>query len=133
MRLNIRSLKNKVFEVVFEVKNIVNKHKPHILWISECDLWRKNGSFNERKELLLSMILVNQIKHTSEETWILTHLMVNSFFQTTTFFPLSRLVIDACNLSIFNSKSNSLQEYNSIVSKKLQNCHVAIMHTNARF
>ena len=45
MHLNIRSLSNKVYEV----KRIVNLHKPHILGVSECELRKKNGFFDESK------------------------------------------------------------------------------------
>ena len=45
MHLNIRSLSNKVFEV----KRIVDLHKPHILGISECELRKKNNFYDEAK------------------------------------------------------------------------------------
>ena len=38
MHLNIRSLKNKVYEV----KNLLKEHTPHMLGLSECDLTRDN-------------------------------------------------------------------------------------------
>ena len=38
MHLNIRSLKNKVYEV----KHLVKQHNPHILGLSECELNRNN-------------------------------------------------------------------------------------------
>ena len=45
MHLNIRSLRNKVFEI----KHIVKQHKPHILGLSECELRKVNGHFDENK------------------------------------------------------------------------------------
>ena len=43
MHLNIRSVKNKIFEV----KNILKEHKPHILGLSECELKKENNQFDE--------------------------------------------------------------------------------------
>ena len=43
MHLNIRSLGNKVFEV----KNIVKEHSPHILGLSECELKKVGGQYDE--------------------------------------------------------------------------------------
>ena len=43
--LNIRSLKNKVFEI----KNIVKEHSPHILGLSECELKKENVDENNLK------------------------------------------------------------------------------------
>ena len=43
MHLNIRSLRNKIFEV----KNIVKQHNPHILGLSECELRKVGGHFDE--------------------------------------------------------------------------------------
>jgi hypothetical protein len=45
IHLNIRSLSNKVTEV----KNIIREHKPHILGLSECELKKLNGIFDEGK------------------------------------------------------------------------------------
>ena len=45
MHLNIRSLGNKVFEI----KNIVKEHRPHILGLSECELKKGGGLFDESK------------------------------------------------------------------------------------
>ena len=45
LHLNIRSLLNKVCEV----KNIIREQKPHIFGLSECELKKVNGSFNEEK------------------------------------------------------------------------------------
>ena len=43
MHVNIRSLAKKVFEI----KNIVQEHRPHILGLSECELKKSNGSYDE--------------------------------------------------------------------------------------
>ena len=43
--LNIRSLANKVSEV----KNIIKQHSPNILGLSECELRKVDGRFNESK------------------------------------------------------------------------------------
>ena len=43
LHLNIRSVKNKIFEV----KNIIKEHKPHILGLSECELKKENNQFDE--------------------------------------------------------------------------------------
>ena len=43
IHLNIRSLNNKVFEV----KNIVKIHDPHILGLSECELRKREGVYDE--------------------------------------------------------------------------------------
>ena len=45
MHLNIRSLVNKVCEL----KVIVKEHTPHILGVSECELKKVNGQFDEEK------------------------------------------------------------------------------------
>ena len=45
MHLNIRSLNLKVFEI----KNIVKQHSPHILGLSECELKKVAGNFDESK------------------------------------------------------------------------------------
>jgi len=45
MHLNIRSLSNKIFEV----KRIVNDHKPNILGLSECELRKKDGYYDESR------------------------------------------------------------------------------------
>ena len=49
MHLNIRSLSNKVFEL----KNIVKEHRPHILGISECELRKTQGTYDESKLKIL--------------------------------------------------------------------------------
>ena len=43
MHLNIRSLANKVSEI----KILVKEHTPHIFGISECELKKINGKFDE--------------------------------------------------------------------------------------
>ena len=43
--LNIRSLVNKIAEV----KNIVKDHNPHVLGLSECELRKVGGKFDESK------------------------------------------------------------------------------------
>ena len=45
MHLNIRSLKNKVFEI----KHIIKEHSPHILGLSECELRKVDGYFDENE------------------------------------------------------------------------------------
>ena len=45
MHLNVRSVGNKVFEI----KNIVKEHSPHILGLSECELKKVGGFFDESK------------------------------------------------------------------------------------
>ena len=45
MHLNIRSLGNKVFEV----KNIIKEHTPHILGLSECEIRKVGGKYDESK------------------------------------------------------------------------------------
>ena len=43
MHLNIRSLSHKVFEI----KNIVKQHHPHIIGLSECELRKQGGHYDE--------------------------------------------------------------------------------------
>ena len=43
--LNIRSLGNKMVEI----RNLVKQHSPHIFGISECELKKVQGNFDERK------------------------------------------------------------------------------------
>ena len=43
--LNIRSLGNKMFEI----RNIVKQHSPHVLGVSECELKKVQNNFNEKK------------------------------------------------------------------------------------
>ena len=43
MHLNIRSLGNKVFEI----KNLIKEHQPHIFGLSECEIRKVNGLFDE--------------------------------------------------------------------------------------
>ena len=45
LHLNIRSLSNKVIEI----KKIVAEQKPHILGLSECEIRKINGQFDEKK------------------------------------------------------------------------------------
>ena len=45
MHVNIRSLGNKVFEV----KNIVKEHNPHIIGVSECELRKIAGVYDETR------------------------------------------------------------------------------------
>ena len=45
LHLNIRSLGNKVFEV----RNIIKEHSPHIFGLSECQLKKINGIYDEDK------------------------------------------------------------------------------------
>ena len=45
MHLNIRFLNLKMFEV----KNVVKEHRPHILGLSECELKKLGGIFDESK------------------------------------------------------------------------------------
>ena len=43
--LNIRSLRNKVFEI----KNIIKEHSPHIFGLSECELRKVGGYYDETR------------------------------------------------------------------------------------
>ena len=45
MHLNVRSVGKKVFEI----KNIVKEHSPHILGLSECELKKVGGFLDESK------------------------------------------------------------------------------------
>ena len=45
MHLNIRSLGNKMFEI----KNVIKENKPHILGLSECELRKVQGYFDENR------------------------------------------------------------------------------------
>ena len=45
MHLNIRSLGNKVFEL----KSLVKEHTPHIFGVSECELRKVDGKFDEER------------------------------------------------------------------------------------
>ena len=45
MHLNIRTLQNKVFEI----KHIIKEHSPHILGLSECELKKVDGYFDEKR------------------------------------------------------------------------------------
>ena len=45
LHLNIRSLGQKMFEV----KNIISQHKPHIFGLSECELRKVNNVYDEEK------------------------------------------------------------------------------------
>lgn len=45
IHLNIRTLGNKMAEL----KHIAKEHSPHILGVSECELRKLNGQFNEQK------------------------------------------------------------------------------------
>ena len=45
LHLNIRSLGNKMFEI----KNVIKENKPHILGLSECELRKVQGYFDENR------------------------------------------------------------------------------------
>ena len=91
MHVNIRSLGNKVFEV----KNIVKEHNPHIIGVSECELRKIAGVYDETrlkcqdtelyfqslgKYMALQGLLCMLEIHLNVSSWVIWNMIYSSLF-----------------------------------------------------